>query len=514
MTISKKALLKNLIGLFLCALLIACADRSTQNDVKTLIRGNGAEPETLDPQLVRSESAGNIVRDMYEGLMTQAADGSLVSGVAETWAFDPSTLCHTFTLRPNAKWSNGDSVNSKDFKRGIEFALDPENISPYSELLGSIKTINAQEPNTLELCTRNTIPYFLEILALPVSFPRHSETRSKNPISNGAYALNTWISQDKVVLKKNVNFHANQTIYFDKIEYISSDNPSSELKRFLAGELDVTSTIPPHDVKRLRKSHNSQIRIAEVLNTYFYGFNLSVEPFKSNPNLRKALSLAVDRDVLVNKILGTGETAAWTLVPDKMPSYSVPKITYQALTKEQRIKEAKRLYKEAGYSNENPVKFELRYNTSALHKKTAEAISAMWKTVLGADVQLYNEEWKVFLQNRRSKNTQMFRSGWIADVNDASNYLELLTSKHPLNDYAYANAHFDELLAQASTATVKRIAILQAAEMQMLQDQAIIPLYYYVSKHMLKPEIQGWQDNILDHHLSRYLSRDLQEENH
>ena len=489
---------------------MSCSKTETIVDVKTLVRGNGPEPESLDPQLVRSESAGNIVRDLYEGLLTEAPDGSLVAGAAETWVYNPQTQCHEFSLRDNAKWSNGDHVTAEDFKRGIEFALDAQNLSPYSELLKPISSIKVSSPQSLSLCTKTPVAYFLELMVLPVSFPRHINTKAKNPISNGAYQLNRWTPQDKIILQKNTHFHSAAELYFNSVEYITSENSSSELKRFLAGELDVTATVPPSDVKRLRESHTNELKIAEVLNTYFYGFNLSKPPFKDNANLRKALSLAVNRKILVEKILGTGETQAWSLVPPKMNSYQAPNIEYQTWTIKQRAEEARRLYELAGYSEGNPVKFELRYNTSPLHKKTAVALAAMWKTTLGAEVELYNEEWKVFVQNRRKKNTQMFRSGWIADVNDASNYLDLFSSSHPLNDYAYNNPRYDELLETSKTATSKRISILRSAEEQMLQDQAIIPLYYYVSKHMLKADIRGWEDNLLDHHLSRYLSRKTQ----
>ena len=506
-----KALWKCVTGLFLLAVLVSCSETVPSNNSNVLLRGNGAEPETLDPQLVRSESAGNIVRDLYEGLLTEAADGSLLAGVAKTWSYDPQTQCHDFILRDDAKWSNGDTVQAQDFERGIEFALNPKNLSTYSELLKSIKRLIVVSPTNLRLCTDNPVPYFLELMVLPVSYPRHINTSTKKPITNGAYQFASWTPQDRIILQKNKYFHSEATVYFDVLEYITIENSSSELKRFLAGELDITVTAPPSDVKRLRESHANELKIAEVLNTYFYGFNLSAEPFKDNLNLRKALSLSVDRKVLVEKILGTGETPAWSLVPEKMQSYQAPVIEYETWSNEQRITEAKRLYALAGYSEAKPVKFELRYNTSPLHKKTAVALANMWKTILGAEVELYNEEWKVFVQNRRDKNTQMFRSGWIADVNDASNYLELLSSNHPLNDYAYKNQRYDELLEMAKTAKSKRISILRAAEEQMLQDQAIIPLYNYVSKHMLKADIQGWEDNLLDHHLSRYLSRQTQQ---
>jgi len=505
---SLKALSIIIAGFFLSLNFVACTESVTE-DIKTLNRGNGSEAETLDPQLVRSESAGNIVRDLYEGLLTESADGSLVAGVADAWGYNSKTLCYEFTLKSNVRWSNGDLLLAEDFKRGMEFALNPKNLSPYSELLKPIKRINALSDKRLDLCVDKVVPYFFELLVIPVSYPRHISYTTKNTISNGAYQLKQWIPQDKVELIKNNDFHDAASVFFDTVNYITTENSSSELKRFLAKELDVTATVPTNDVARIRERHQAELKISPVLNTYFYGFNLSEPPFKNNKSLRKALSLSIDRRILVDKILGTGEKIAWSLVPPGMRDYQVPEILYKDWTTEKREKEAKRLYKEAGYSNEKPLRFELRYNTSPLHKKTAVAIASMWKSVLGVEVELYNEEWKVFIQNRRNKQTQMFRSGWIADVNDASNYLELLSSSHPLNDYAYNNEYFDELLDLAKSENSNRISILQAAEKQMLNDQAIVPLYYYVSKHLVDKNLNGWENNLLDHHLSRYISRNI-----
>ncbi|MBT8142945.1 MAG: peptide ABC transporter substrate-binding protein [Gammaproteobacteria bacterium] len=511
-----KALLNSSAGLFLCLGILlglglfSCSAKQTTHqypDTKILKRGNGAEVETLDPQLIRSESAGNVARDLYEGLLTEAADGSLVPGVAVSWTYDPETLCYRFDLRPEAKWSNGDRVSAQDFVRGMQYALDVKNNSPYRELLNSIIKLEAISTVELHLCTKHAVPYFLELLALPVSFPRHAVSAAKAPVSNGAYRLSDWAPQEKIVLTKNPHFHAADTVYFEQVEIVTTEDPASELKRFLAGELDITVTVPPGDVPRLKQQHSEALRIAPVLNSYFYGFNLSRPPFQNKPELREALSLAIDREVLADKVLGSGEQAAWTLVPPGMPDYTSPETKYANLPPAQRQARAQKLYADAGYSADQPLQIQLRYNTSTVHKKIAVAVASMWKQTLGVKVDLYNEEWKVFLDNRRQKNTQVFRSGWIADVNDASNYLELFSAAHPLNDYAYHKLEFERLLESAKTASSERTSILQAAEKQLLDDHAIIPLYFYVSKHMVNPEIKGWINNSLDHHPSRFLFR-------
>lgn len=529
---TKRALLI-LVGLFLCA----CGnngstDLASNDDVKQtaqqfreakiLRRGNGSDVESLDPQLARSESALNVVRDMYEGLVRQTQSGEIVPAVAREWVFNAGDQCFRFILRDDAKWSNGERVVADDFIRGWKYALDKKNASPYAELLkplnnaeeilsGELKLNNldvrASDDKTLFACLSHVTPDFLSRLALPVYFPRHKDTTSNAPISNGAYRLSERVPQSHITLSKENNYYASEQVYFDEVKFFTTEDSKSELKRYLAGELDITVTIPPNDVPRLLKSNAESVKIAPVLNTYFYGFNLKAEPFKDNLKLRRALSLVIDRDVLVNKIIGTGEQEAWTLVPPMIANYQRVDRPDGRLSQEERLDLAKRLYQEAGYSESNPVTFELRYNTSPLHKKIAVALATMWKEYLGAEVDLYNEEWKVFIQNRRAGKTQMFRSGWVADVNDASNYLELFTSTHPLNDYRFVNGEFDNLLKQASMQTELRPTLLAEAEQKLINEYAIIPLYYYVSKHLVHYDIQGWEDNVLDVHLSRDLSR-------
>jgi len=514
-----KALLTLVTGLFLCLSLISCnkieQEKSPQTN-RVLKRGNGPDPESLNPQLARSESALTVVRDLYEGLLTRNAKGELVSGAAERWAFNPDEQCYRFYLRADAKWSNGDKLVAKDFVRGFQFAVNVNNRSPYSSLLKSINNVSevllgdlpssamdvsANSENELDVCMQGQSPaYAIELFALPVTYPRHANNRQ---VSNGAYQLKERIVGSHVSLIKNQFYHSVDSVYFNEVQYVSNENANSELKRYLAGELALTATIPPNDLKRLMRSQKTEIRIAPVLNTYFYGFNFD------KLEIRKALSLAVVRDLLADTILGKGEKPAWKLLPPGIQGTSDYIYSDSQLDRTSRLALAKKIYSQAGYSQVKPLKFELRYNTSPLHKKIAVALAAMWKQHLGVEVSLYNEEWKVFIQSRRQKNTQVFRSGWIADVNDASNYLELFTSGHSLNDYAYANPHYDKLIQESQNATSKRPAILRTAEELLLDDHVIIPLYYYVSKHLVQSDIVGWEDNALDIHLSQDLSRSI-----
>jgi oligopeptide transport system substrate-binding protein len=252
----------------------------------------------------------------------------------------------------------------------------------------------------------------------------------------------------------------------------------------------------------------ADLHVDPYLGTYYYAFNLTRPPFKDNPTLRAALSMAVDRDALTEHITGAGEQPAFSLVPPGVQRYDLQRLDYAALPPAERIAEARRLYREAGYGPDRPLEIELRYNTSDNHKRIAVAVAAMWKQVLGVRTQLLNEEWKVFLQNRKQKAvTQVFRSGWIGDYNDAYTFLDLFESKNGRNDSGYVNPRFDALLdrAQAEQDAAARRGLLERAERMLLADHAIVPLYYYVSKHMIKPYVSGYVPNILDYHYTRHL---------
>ena len=244
------------------------------------------------------------------------------------------------------------------------------------------------------------------------------------------------------------------------------------------------------------------------LGTYFYGFNLTRPPFKDNPKLREALSLAIDRDIITGKITGVGEKPAYGMVPPGINGYDNYHPAYADLSQQERNERAQKLYAEAGYSKDKPLHVELLYNTDVNHKKIAVAIAAMWKKTLGVETEMTNQEWKVFLATRQEKQqTQIFRAGWIGDYNDANTFLELYTSKAGLNDSGYSNAKYDELLQQASQEqdAGKRAALLHAAEKQLVDDYVIAPIYSYVSKRLVKPYVKGYTANVMNQNPSRFL---------
>jgi oligopeptide transport system substrate-binding protein len=257
----------------------------------------------------------------------------------------------------------------------------------------------------------------------------------------------------------------------------------------------------------VRENLAPELHVSPYLGTYFYGFNLTRPPFKDNPALRRALALAVDRETLATRIVATGEVPASGWVPPGIAGYTPQRPDWADWPAARRLEEARRLYAQAGYSAENPLEVELRYNTGDNHKRVALAVSWMWRQALGVKTQLVNEEFKVYLQNRRARRvTQLFRGDWIGDYNDAATFAERMLSTSGLNDTGWANPRYDLLVAQAAGEgdVAKRRALLEEAERVLLEDLPVLPLYHYVSKHLVKPRVTGWQPNIMDHHYSRY----------
>lgn len=512
--------------LLLCTLVAGAAQAE-----QVLRKGNAAEPESLDPHRAEGVNSANILRDLYEGLTAEAPNGEVIAGAAERWTISKDGKTYTFSVRENARWSNGDPVTAEDFAIGLRRSADPKTGSSYSQMLAPI--VNAEAviagrvppdhlgvrvlgPRTLEIRLNAATPYLLGLLTHAITYPVHRPSLAQHGerfarpgalISNGAYQLSEWVVQSHVSLTRNPHYWGNARTAIDRVVYVPTENQSSELKRYRAGELDWTDSLPINQLRWLRQNLPEQMSVTPYLGTYYYGLNLARPPFKDNPRLRKALALALDRETLTRAISGAGEIPAYGWVPKGVANYQAVQPEWAQWTREQRLSEARRLYAEAGYSADRPLRFELRYNTSENHKKIAIAAAYMWKQALGAKVDLINEEWKVYLQNRRhGKVIQAFCASWIGDYNDPYSFFELLHSRNGLNDTGYANPAYDALLEQAAVEgdVAKRTALLQDAERLLLEDVPVLPVYFYVSKRMVSPKVQGWKPNIMDHHYSKF----------
>ncbi len=503
-------------------------------DGRTVLRrGNGAEPETLDPHRAQSVTSSNILRDMYEGLVSEAPDGRLIPGAAERWDIGPHGKVYTFYLRKQAKWSNGDPVTAEDFAYGLRRCVDPKTGSAYAEILAPIVNakavitgdqppsalgVEAVDSHTLRITLKAPTPYFLGLLTHSSAYPAHRASIEKHGdqftqpgkhVSNGAYAISEWVVASHITLERNSRYWNNTKTGVDVVKYLPIDNVDSEFKRYLAGELDMTGSIPIPRLEWAKQNLQQDYRTHPSLAVYYYGLNTTKAPFKDAPGLRRALSLAVDRRIITEKVTRGGEIPAYAWVPPGVNNYQPQKMDYALWPREKQIAEAKKLYAAAGYSDEKPLRVELRYNTSEGHKKIATAIASMWKTVLGAEVVLINEEWKVFLANVQTRKvTEVYRAGWVGDYNDANTFLELMHSRFGLNGTGYNNPDYDALVDAAALQAdpTRRKALLEQAESILLNDHPVIPLYHYVGKRLVKPYVKGYVGNVMSHYFSKDLS--------
>lgn len=342
-----------------------------------LRKGNGTEPESLDPHRAEGVTSSNTLRDLFEGLISEAPDGTLIPGAAASWTISPDGRLYTFRLRSDGRWSNGDPVTADDFVFGLQRSANPATLSEYSAILypldnaeavvnGSLPParlgVRALDAHTVELRLHSPTPYLLGLLTHASTYPVHRPSllkfgerfaRPGNLVSNGAYRLNDWVVQSHIQLVRNPYYWDNARTLINEVWYYPVENAESELNRYRANEFDMTETVPNRQIPWLRKNLSRELHISPYLGSYVYGFNTSQPPFKNNIPLRKALSLALDRDILVGKITGAGEIAAYAWVPP-IKGYRSPEPVWAHWTQAKRNAEARRLYRLAGYSRDHP----------------------------------------------------------------------------------------------------------------------------------------------------------------
>jgi ABC-type oligopeptide transport system substrate-binding subunit len=505
------------------ALLTACGPKNGETATLELRRGNGSEPDSIDPQLARMEAAMTILRDCYEGLVSMAPDGRPIPGAAESWIVSADGRVYTFRLRVAARWSNGDRVVAEDFVHAFRRLVNPATASQYALMLEPVVNasaivagrkppeslgVSAPDEATLVVELAEPSPYFVAMLSHPSTFPVHRATLAAKPkefarpgvaVTNGAFTPSAWEIGSHIVAVRNKQYWNDATTRLDAVRYVHVADPVTELTRFRAGDLDVTYTVPPGEVARLERALPGQLHIAPHVGVYYYGFALDLPPFRNAAKLRQALSMAVDREVLTGQVLGDGERPAYGWVPPGIAGYEPQEFEWAALEPALRIKEARRLYAEAGYSAKRPLRVELRTSKSPLHDRIALAVTAMWKDHLGAEVSLRSEDFRVLKAAIDAREAPLFRASWISDYNDAYSFLQILKGGFGINLPRYASPTYDAALAAASTTGGnERIAHLATAERQLLTDVPLIPLYFYVSKHLVAPRVSGWYDNVMN----------------
>jgi len=489
-----------------------------------LLRGLGAEPDSLDPQKARTDEAQRVLRDICEGLTTLDKSGGVAPGIAEKWQISQDGKTYTFTLRPDARWSNGQPVVGADFVAGLRRLVDPQTASQYAQVVDVILNaddivagrkhpealgVSAPDAHTVIVQLRTPAPYLPALLSHPSTCPvnpvalvnfRDAYAHPGNLPSDGAFQLSQWVHGSYIYLTRNRHYWNDSATQLDAVKYLITTDENAELTLYRADQLDVTDVIPRSQYDWIHSHLGDQLHIAPELAVYFYGFDLRRAPFKDDPKVRRALSMVIDREKLAQLVLRSGELPAYGWAPPGVDGYPSQSPDDRALSMTQRIAAARRLYAQAGYSSARPLRFELRYNTGEIHAEVAIAIASMWQQALGAQVTLRAEEFRSLLQDIDRDEVQMFRSSWSGDYNDEYTFAQYFKSDFGINLTHYQNPAYDDLVnrAAAETDLPKRTALLEQAEQMMLRDQPVIPIYFYVSKHLVKPWVTGWYSNIMN----------------
>ncbi len=499
---------------------------------KTTIRlGTGGEPASLDPHKMSGTWENMVGGDLFMGLIQYAADGSSLPGVATDWKVSKDGKVYTFNLRKDAVWSDGKPLTSEDFVYAYRRILNPKTAAKYANLLYIIKNAKALntgkmkdftklgakalDPHTLQITLEYAAPYFLAQLKHYTAYPvpkhiveKYGKDWSKpgHIVSNGPFKLVEWKSQSHIKAVKNPKFFDADKVKVDEVYYYPTEDRSAALKRFRAGEIDYNSDFPTEQYKWLKKNMPEEAKVAAYTGIYHYPINMRLKKFQDK-RVREALSLAINREIIVNKILTTGELPAYSFSP-QLSDYKPASLSFKSMSMKERIKRAKKLLKEAGYSKENPLVINLSYNTSENHKKVAIAVAAMWK-MIGVKTKLSNAEVAVHYSNLEEGKFEVGRAGWISDYPDAQNFLFLLEYPNTLNYGAWNNAEFNDLMKKANETVdlKKRAKIMQEAEQLALDEYVTMPIYYYVSKSLVSKKLKGWKENSEDIHRTRWLSK-------
>ena len=487
---------------------------------------------TADPQMVEDVSGSYFVRDLFEGLMNQDADGNLIPGVATGYTTNDAKDVYTFTLRDNARWSDGNPVTAHDFVYSWRRLADPATASPYSwfadimalENVGADMSgesppealgVRALDNHTLEVSLTASLPYFAAMTTHASTFPSpqwtvrtfgDNWTKPGNIVGNGAYVLTEHIPNETATRERNSLYWNNDATIIDKVVTLVINDENTDFTRWEAGETD-KGAVPSGQYPRLKAEYPDEAISFPRLCTYYMTFNLSPsgpEAFK-DVRVRQALSYALDRSVVTDKVLQGGQIQAFTFTPGATAGFEVPAVAFGQMSQDERNAKAKELMAAAGYGPDNPLKFEYMYNTSEGHKKIAIGAQQMWKETLGAEVTLANQEWKTFLKTRGGQNFDVARGGWCGDYNEASTFLDLMTTPSGYNDGKFSNAEVDELMTSARTMSDATSNYTRVEEI-MANEMPIIPVYHYTGVFMLRNNLKGWPFNNVEQNV---YSRDL-----
>jgi len=534
--------LLHLVAVSGCTLLLAgCSKPETRVEIgnreQILHLGNKSEPQELDPHIVEGVGEHNIIMALLEGLTTEDPQTlEPVPGVAERWDISEDGLVYTFHLRENARWSNGDRVAAQDFFNSYKRILTPSLASRYAYMLYPIRNarefnegkltdfaevgVKAPEPGRLIVTLSQPTPYFLAMTAhhytfWPVHLPtveKHGDpyqrgnqwTRPENFVGNGPFVLKEWKVNEVVAVAKSETYWDKDTVRLKEIHFHPIESIETEERAFRSGQLHSTYEVPLSKIPEYREKQPHLIRIDPYLGTYIYRLN-TTRPQLKDVRVRTALSLAVDRQSIVENIRRADERPAYFFTPPETHGYTSPAAT------EYNPDRARQLLAEAGYpGGKNFPKLQILFNTSESHKATAEVVQQMWKKELGIEVELVNQEWKVYLDTEHKLDYDVSRGGWIGDYPDPYTFLSTFASWSENNRTGWKNDRYDALLAGAERTSdpAKRYQLLGEAETVLMREMPLIPVFHYTRPYLLQPSVKNWYPTFLDHHPYKYVYLD------
>lgn len=498
-------------------------------DKQELVRNNGSEPASLDPHKVESDVEFNIISDLFDGLVSVSPAGEIQPRLAEKWENKDNTVW-TFHLRPGITWSDGTPITAEDIVWSWQRLVDPKTASPYASYPGSMRIVNGTDiaegkktpeslgvkainDSTLEVTLTQPNAAFLAMLAHPSLVPidkvlvgRFGDkwTKPEHFVSSGAYKLSQWVVNERIVAVRNPKYWDNEHTVINKVTYLPISSEAADVNRYKAGEIDIVYTVPINQFAQLKKTLGSELDVSPQLATYYYQFNTTRPPF-NDARVRKALNLALDKDIIADKVLGQGQRPAWLISQPDIGGVKLQNPDYASWPMDKRIAEAKKLLAEAGFNDSHPLSFNLLYNTSESHQRIAIAASSMWKKNLGVEAKLQNQEWKTMLDTMHTHNFDAVRYAWIADYDDAATFLNTFRTGDSQNTTQYSNPDYDRALVNAakSKTAEERGKFYQQAEDLLGRDVPAIPVYHYVRTHLVKPWVGGFTPDKLGYYYTK-----------
>lgn len=530
-----------LIALIAMSLLSACSsDRQTavQTGIEQQILhlGNGDEPSDVDPHVTTGMPEAHLQYALFEGLVTK--NGKTLEpepAVAESWTMSEDGKTYTFKIRNTARWSNGDEITAEDFIWSWQRALLPALGNQYAYSLNVIRNaeqfnrgeitdfsevgVKALDKYTLQVELNHPVPYFLELLDHHSLYPVHRATiekfgaadqrgtrwtRPENFVGNGGFVIKEWQPNKVFSVKKNPLYWDAENIRLNEIHFYPIQQSTTEERMYRAGQLHITKTVPSAKLEQYHAENDPALRSFSFLGTYNYLLNTTKPPL-DDVRVRKALAYSIDREQITSKVTKGGQVPAFHFTPPFENGYqATANIPYD-------IEQAKALLAEAGYPNgEGFPAITIMYNTMEDHQKIAVVIQQMWKRALNINVNIQNQDWKVFLATLRTGDYQVARSGWVGDYYDPNTFLDVFVTDGGNNKTGWSNARYDELIMLAANTVdeQQRLAYFQEAEALLVEEVPTIPIYTYATNSLVHPSVKNWHNNLMDYYSYKHVYLD------